>query len=240
MHIQDSGYLLHIRAYRESSAIVRFITVRHGLVCGVVKGVYKKDKRAAAYRAALQLGNALELSWFGKNDLKTLAQIETASLFPAPDQRLFLCLHYVNELLLHFLQEGIASEEIYQRYHLLLTNLAAFHDDIPTMLLEANLRAFEFDLLESLGFAMDFGFDETGQKPVEAANRYHVIAGVGVQRLPEVDRSGFSGAVLLAIANRDFSDEKCLRAAKIISRYLLDFHLEGKTLKTRRLYREMM
>ncbi|NRB37507.1 MAG: DNA repair protein RecO [Pseudomonadales bacterium] len=235
---QDNAYLLHIKPYRESSALVRVLSAQHGLVAGVLKGVYKKDKHAAARRAALQMGNCIEISWLGKRDLKTFIQVDALSYFPATDTRLFLCLSYINELLLRFMQEGLPANAIFQRYQLLLNNLSS--SDLPKVLLEANLRAYEFDLLELLGFALDFSVDAYLHDAVICSEYYRVIAGVGVMRLKERDYSAFSGKALQDINARDFSDPKSLRQAKLISRYLLNFHLEGRPLKTRQLYREMM
>lgn len=238
MQQQDSAYLLHIKPYKESSALIRLFTAKHGLLSGILKGVYKKDKRAAAYRATLQIGNCMDVAWVGRGDLKTFIQFDTDTRFPPVNTQIFLCLSYVNELLLVFMQEALPLEEAYWRYQQLLKNLAV-SEDLPQRLLEASLRAYEFDLLEVLGFDLDFSHDAQSGSPVNIHSMYQVIAGVGVQRVMHDDQYAFRGKTLLDIVTRDFSDTLSLKQAKKLSRYLLHYHLDGRPLKTRQFYRDM-
>lgn len=216
---------------------MRLFTARHGLLGAVVKGVYRKDKKAANLRAALQLGNTLELTWFGKGGLKTLTQVDVSQRFPSVDNTNFLCLCYINELLMRFLHEGESVADIHLSYQKLLFALGTLLESRE--LLEPFLRKFEFELLDSLGYGIDFSLDVLSDAPVCCGASYRVTAGVGVQRQSLRDEFSFSGDHLLSIQRREFDDPSCLMDAKRISRYLLNHYLDGKPLKTRQLYRDM-
>lgn len=241
MQFQDQAYLLHIKPYRESSALVRLLTQEHGLVGGVLKGVYKKDKRAAAYRASLQLGNALEIVCLGRSDLKSIIQADAVSVFPVLNNtRIFLCLSYANELLLRLLQEGLPCKKMFHRYQQLIASLSLVANDVHSPLLEASLRAYEFDLLDLLGFGLDFCVDAETHEEVKPAFFYRVISGVGVMKEKSSSAYAFDGEVLQNIQARDFSEQETRRQAKMLSRYLIEHCLDGPPLKTRKLYQDMM
>jgi DNA repair protein RecO (recombination protein O) len=96
------------------------------------------------------------------------------------------------------------------------------------------LRSYEFQLLELLGYGVDFSFDASGE-PIDERQTYSYFPELGFL-MQQDTRSGFSGAQLKAIANHDFSQSDVLYMAKQLSRYLLKPLLGNKPLKSRELF----
>jgi DNA repair protein RecO (recombination protein O) len=81
---QDQGIVLHVRAYRESSAIVSLLSREYGLIRGVLKG-YKGSGKAGKYSSVRPLSLA-NFSFSGTGELKTLFNMELIRSFSSrPD-----------------------------------------------------------------------------------------------------------------------------------------------------------
>lgn len=233
MRHQDKAYVIYTKPYRETSAIVRVFSEQSGLLSGVVKGVHGKGRQAASLRSSLQIGNFIELQWQGKSSLKNIFQIELIETVSVVTAKKFMCLSYINELMLLLLPEEQVFENVFFHYSDVLKKIPL---DVPIELL---LRQFELILLEEMGYALDFSWDINSDEPVVSDVIYSVIPGEGVKRADDAGSIKFSGKDLLLIASKDFSKVSTLVAAKKTNRLLLDYHLEGRVLKTRKLYHEL-
>lgn len=235
MRVFDKAFVLHTREYRETSAIIQCLSLEHGLISGVVKGVYSSGKRAQQLRGQLQPGNHLDLEWLQKSsNLKSITQIELRDAHSLFDTKPFLCLAYINELLLKLLAENQAAAVLYEAYFQLLNLLK---DD---GLIEPALRLFEFTLLDYMGLLADLRWDFMRQQLIEADANFALVPHQGVRlALPE-DKFIISGQSLQAIAGRQFTDAQVLKDAKQLSRILLRDALGGKPLKSRQLYKDML
>lgn len=238
MRHQDHAYVIYTKPYRETSAIVKLFTAQSGILSGVVKGVQGKSRQSASLRSALQIGNWVEFQWLGKSSLKNIFQIELIENPPVLSTKKFMCLSYINELLLYVLPEEQASVNLYQHYKELLQSISLEET------IERLLRVFELTLLDEMGYATDFAWDVNNEEPVNSKNTYVIIPGTGV--IPAVDtpaisagRLHVSGEALLLIAARDLSCDTTLLIAKKVNRLLLDYHLDGRVLKTRKLYQQL-
>ena len=69
----QAAYVLHSRPYRDTSLIVDFFTLEHGKVSAVVQGARRPKSKL---RASVQPFVPIQVSWRGRNDLKTLTQAE--------------------------------------------------------------------------------------------------------------------------------------------------------------------
>lgn len=119
-------------------------------------------------------------------------------------------------------------EQVFELYKTHLENLNSGAN------LQAVLRSYEFQLLELLGYGVDFSFDASGE-PIDEKQTYSYFPEFGFL-VQDDNRSGFSGLQLNAIANHDFSQTDVLYMAKQLSRYLLKPLLGNKPLKSRELF----
>ena len=213
--------VVHVRAYRETSVIVRLFTPAHGLIAGVVKGV--RGRRSTRI-AALQPFNQVRVSWLGTGSLLTLTDIELDQRRMLHGQRLAAGF-YVLELLVRLLQEHDAHPSLYR---LSQAVLGAMSDGLP---LTPLLRRFEHELLSELGFGVDFTCDLQGD-PLDPELRYELVAG---ESFVPVSSGGYSGAELLAIGVDDYRSGTVRHSARLLFRELLDAHLGSKPLASRSL-----
>lgn len=141
----QSAYILHSRAYSETSLLVDLLTLDYGLIAGVIKGGRRKSKT----KVPAQLFTPLIVSWAGKTDLKSIIHVEPAApMLALPGSYLFAGL-YINEILERLLQPGLPQPEIYAAYESVLSSLELGGD------MEATLRHFEFRLLDpTLNFSV--------------------------------------------------------------------------------------
>ena len=71
----QEGFVLHIRAYRETSALVDVFTKEHGVLRLVARGM----KRKSSNKTNIAQFKPLLFSWYGRTELKTLTKVEDVS-----------------------------------------------------------------------------------------------------------------------------------------------------------------
>ena len=238
-----AAYVLHSRSYRESGAIVDFLTRDHGRSALFAHGVApsaKGRRRRAGIGALLQPFTAVLVGWRGPLDGGQLQAIENAGPpLVLPPHRV-MSGFYLNELLLKLLHREDPHPEVFDAYHgALLALAAASARDEPARLAEARaLRRFEYALLESLGLCADFAHESGGGAPVEPTGRYQLRRSTGLVAVAG-SMPGFSGAHLLSLVEGRLDDEAALLTARAVLRELLDAALDGRPLLTRRVARSV-
>lgn len=226
------AFLLHAYPYRETSLIVEVFSRDHGRTALVARGA--RGNRSAL-RGLLMAFVPLELSWFGQGELRTLARAEWVggqALLRGPA---LLCGYYLNELLMRLLAREDAHPALFELYR----------DTVAALSLgaaaEPLLRGFELGLLRELGYGLRLEVDARGER-VEEGGRYGYIIEHGAVPLEAgAPDAGLvlSGAALLAMARGDFSAEATRAQAKALMRHLIDHHLAGAPLQSRRVFREL-
>jgi DNA repair protein RecO (recombination protein O) len=223
------AFILHERPYRETSVLIEALTRDFGRVGLVARSVRSAKPRIA--RGVLAPLVALELDWQGRGELGTLVRAEASgpSLALAGEQ--LLCALYVNELLTRLLQRQDPHPEIFERYGVLLRELAA-----PSAPLGWLLRRFERDLLALLGYALELADEAESGTPIDAAAAYSWDPERGPmpwERRPLAPR--VSGAALLALAGDEPPPEAIARELRRLMRSVLLHHLDGRELNAWRM-----
>jgi DNA repair protein RecO (recombination protein O) len=235
------AYVLHSRAYRESGAIVDFLTRDFGRVSLFATGVGPSTsgkRRSNGIAALLQPFTAVLLTWRGANDGGQLSAIEAAGPpWCMPPARV-MSAFYLNELLIKLLPRDDAHPGLFDAYHFALAALAgAAGSDPAAKQAEARaLRKFEYALLEELGLCADFANEAGTGEPVEPGGTYRLRASLGLVRVGGT-MPGFPGAHLLSLVAGELEDDAVLTTARLVLRELLDAALEGRPLLTRRVAR---
>ncbi len=222
------AFVLHRRAYRESSFLLELLTRDHGRVVAVARGVRSSRRAAVAECQPLQ---PLLVAWSGRGELKTLASAEIAGSTHAPvGERLYSAL-YVNELLLRLLPVQDPHPVLFDAYAVLLAQLA---DD---QALEPLLRGFELLLLRELGYGITLDRIADGDQVLEPGVSYRFDPAAGFRIAdPAGGGDAYSGHVLAAIAREDFSDPVTRRQAKQLLRAALAQLLGPRPLSSRRYF----
>ncbi|MDA8944618.1 DNA repair protein RecO, partial [Porticoccaceae bacterium] len=126
-------------------------------------------------------------------------------------------------------------QSLYEFYRQLMTQL-------PTSeILQPVLRRFEMLLLEELGYGLVLDAEaETGQA-VSSGHLYYYIPDQGLKLIQDQTADNlhaFSGADIMALCQGQLEQQSVLRAAKKLTRQVIDFYLDGKELNSRELYRQ--
>lgn len=226
------AWVLHSRAYRDSSLLVDVLTLAHGRVSLIAKGVQRPRRRGDSLSSALQPFTPLLVSYKGRSGLKTLIDTEAQrATLRLKGERLYSAM-YLNELLTRLLQQDDTCPSVFQSYGATLECLAT---DAP---LEKSLRAFEWALLAELGYAVDLSCDGSSGKPIDEQGEYCYCAEYGVVAATGVGgtQMRYRGADLLAISS-GIENEQANRVEKMLMREMLGAQLGPKPLYSRELFR---
>lgn len=221
------AWLLHQRPYREHGVIAEFLVADLGRLAMVVSGV---RKARSSRGGLLQPFRQLAVSWRGRGELKILVALESVQVFPLAGQAL-LCGFYLNELLLRAIIPGQPDEGITALYAGVVEQLAAGQP------LEPLLRFFELELLSRLGYLPSLSHEATTGRLLVAEQHYAFLSGVGLVPLAAAaGQRGYSGAVLKALAARDFSRVEYYPFFKQFTRQALTAVTGERPLKSRELF----
>ncbi|MGE7958804.1 DNA repair protein RecO [Pseudomonas sp. NPDC089530] len=222
--IGQLAYVLHSRAYRESSALVDFITPQ-GRLRAVLRGA--RGKAGTLARPFVPL----EVEFRGRGELKNVGRMESAGTAAWLNGEALFSGLYLNELLIRLLPAEDPHPALFDHYAATLLALA------EGRALEPLLRAFEWRLLDDLGYGFALDTDIHGA-PIEAQGMYRLQVDAGLEQVHLLQPGLFNGAELLAMAQADWSAPGALAAAKRLMRQALAVHLGGRPLVSRELFRK--
>jgi len=230
------AYILHKRAYRETSSILEVLTRDHGRLSLMAIGSRGARSKTAG---SLLLFTPLVISWQGRGTMPYLKAVERADLkAPQLKSKALLSAMYINELLMYLLHKDDVHEAIFEHYHHCL--YALVNDNS----LEMTLRQFEIKLLELLGFALNLHAEaDTGEDILVDAmyDYYHEHGAVKSQGAGAGTVPRISGACLLALATERYQsiseNPQHLAELKRLMRFVISHHLGNKQLKSRELFK---
>lgn len=223
------AFVLHHYPYRETSQIIEIVTRDYGRVAMVARGARRPK---SALRGVLLAFQPLLISWFGKNELKTLHAAEWQGGVPQLTGLPLMCGFYLNELLLHLLPREDAHPDLFADYFAAVRGLAAGGDVAPV------LRRFEMQMLQSLGYGMDLT-RTAAALPVVPDHFYRFVLQRGLFEADYPDETCLRGATLLNMAAGVYSDAETLYQSKLLMRQLLGHYLGDRPLYTRQLLRDL-
>jgi DNA repair protein RecO (recombination protein O) len=236
--IQDEpAFVLHSYPFRETSLILDVFSRKHGRLPIMARGARRPR---SALRGVLLNFQPLQLSWFGKGEVRTLHNAEWQGGQPYLQGTALMCGFYLNELLLNLLARDDPHEQLFDYYRATLYRLAHETDHAAT------LRCFEKHLLQELGYALALEREVGNGKAIqsELCYRYAVERGA----LPDGNgqdngaaQTGLPvlGKTLLDMAADDYADPLTAQQSKQLMRMLLNHHLGGKILHTRELIKDL-
>jgi DNA repair protein RecO (recombination protein O) len=228
----QEAFVLHAYPYRETSLLVEVLTRGSGRMSVVARGARRPRSPT---RGALMAFQPLSLSWYGKGEVKTLAQAEWIGGQALLSGEALLCGFYLNELLVKLLAREDAHEELFDRYRAALRELAAGDASPPI------LRAFEKALLKELGYAMSLDREARNGGAIDPGGLYTYDPERGPLALNGLRADlQLSGRTLLDLARDDFSDPRTLAEAKVLMRTLISHRLDFQPLNSRRIFKELL
>ena len=222
---QQPAFILHARAWRETSLLIEAITRDHGRVGLVARGV--RSARSRFPRAVLQPLTPLHLSWSGRGELATLTGAEPAGAMLRASGETLLCALYLNELVARLVPRNDPHAAVFDDYFDTFSRLAG--DDSPAW----TLRRFERDLLGHLGYGLVLEGEAESGAPLQGDGDYAYQFEHGPVRWQRTeDGMKIRGSALIALAN-DHAPETAedMSALRRLLRALISRHLDGGELR---------
>jgi len=223
----DECFLLHQRPHGETSLIVDVFTKKNGKMSIIAKGAKKPKSKFFGYLTPF---TKLKITYTGRSELKTLTNIDrdfsesTNSL-----SKTSYSLLYINELLIRLLPKDAVHEDLFQLYESFLVKIHSGEN------IELTLRSFELDMLEMLGYGLDFENEIDKNQSIDINKNYSFIAERGFR---ESKNSNFSGKDIINIRMRNLS-EVSKKNLKQITQESIHFCLDGKSLSSREIFRRI-
>ncbi len=223
----EHAVILHCQPYRESSLFVDVISQNHGRIRLLGKGV-KRGKHPLSQ--ILRPFANVRLSWTGRSDLPLLTAAESVGQVPALMGEALFCGFYVNELLLYLLPLHDPQPEVYCLYLDVLDQL------VLGRCLQTTLRFFELSLLTAIGYGPQLEYDTSGS-PIDPAKTYCYLVEQGACVVEPGQPAAIAGATLLGLNRRCLTHSSQLREAKHLLRSIIQYHLNGRPLRSRELFK---
>jgi len=216
------AFLIHRRMYQGSSLLLDFFTKDSGRLRLIARGARKS-------KTSLQMFQCLSISFKGKGELKSLSQWEVDD---QPRRLLgddLILAMYANELILRLLPENDEYPETFNSYWTFLANL----NTLDSSEKEYALRNFENQMLEDLGYGLDFNFD-INDMHIKEDLHYEFIEHQGFNKN---SNGAIPGKTLVSLSKQEtITDPIQLTILKKMNRKRLKSLLGDKPLKSKELF----
>lgn len=231
------AYILHSHAYSETSLVLDVFTRDYGRLPLLARGARRPR---SSLRGILQAFQPLELGWFGAGEVRTLAKAEWLGGLPLLGGNSLMLGYYLNELLLKLLAREDAHVALFDAYATTLQALSR-EGEVDHA---ARLRQFEKTLLRELGYGLALERDAITEDLVLPDRTYHYLIERGPVEASNADgdyslAQTIRGKTLLDLARDDYADPRTLAESKTLMRMLINHHLAGQLLQSRRVFLEL-
>lgn len=223
----ERAYVLHRKAYRESSLIIDFFTYQQGRLQAVARGGRRQNSR---WRSLLHPFQKILITANGQGSLKTLTHAEPDGAGMILQGERLACGFYLNELITRLFYTEDPHPLLFDYYETALYRVA--NDSWPA----PSLRIFEKHLLDELGYGVSLQQDINGQ-PLDGNAVYHYNSELGGLVKQDRDDNGVSGQTLLAASANDLKTKKQCHEIRRLFQGLLARLLDDKPLYSRQLLR---
>ncbi len=220
---QQPAYVLHARAYRETSLLLECLTREHGRLGVVARGV--RGERSRLRRAQLEPFQPLALGLLLRGEMATLTAVESVGTPQRVTGDVALAGLYLNELVVRLTGRQDPSPSLFDAYGMTLSRLAAGESPAWT------LRRFERDLLEATGYGMQLQHEDEIGEAIEPAACYRYMVEQGAVRCPAGSPLAVRGEVLLALEQDRMPDNPGLKSLRDLMREMIRFQLGGGELR---------
>ncbi|MGD8594087.1 MAG: DNA repair protein RecO [Gammaproteobacteria bacterium] len=243
--VLQPAYVLHLKPYRDTSALVELITPEHGRMGLVARGIKGPTSKL---RSVVQPFSPILVSWSGRGELPSLTGAEPQGRALLLKAEALACGLYMNELTMRLTHRAEPQIELFSVYDVSLRQLCTPQQcEWAGLHLQQVLRQFEIKLLQCLGYGLLLG-EEAGNakgKKVRSDLSYDFQLEIGPVVLDDPHQEIFgikvSGKTLLALANNRLHEYRTemdiYKEAKHLLRFVLDRYLGNKPLLSRQLLR---
>ncbi|EGC17771.1 Recombination protein O [Kingella denitrificans] len=216
------AFLLASSPWRENSLRLEVFSRDYGRVALLARSA---RARGSELRGILMPFVPLSISWFGKEELKTLHRAEWVGGWQQPKNLLLFSALYANEILLKLTAREDPHPNLYHALAQLMQHFGTGQHHL------APLRHFEWQLLHELGYAPSAQHDRQ-QQPIETHANYLMRPETAAERMAEAESSLhsvpnsciISGDVLQALETSSLQPHQ-LQAALALNRLFIQHYL---------------
>jgi DNA repair protein RecO (recombination protein O) len=224
----EECFLLHQRSYGETSIIAEVFTRNLGKMSIIARGAKKPKSKFFGYLVPF---SRLKITFSGRSELKTLTNIDRdLSLTDTYLSRKSYSLLYINELMIKLLPKDAEHKPLFDLYSKFI------QDSVNEEKMDYLLRNFELDLLEMLGYGINFHADINNEEEIKLNKNYIFVAESGF--MASDNAKDFSGEDIIKIRERNFADIST-KKLKQLTQATIMFCLEGKDLNSRQIFRRL-
>lgn len=232
----EPAFILHNRAFRDTSLILHCFTLNHGIVSVLARGVRKPRSKLAGILLPF---TPLLISFAGKSELQNLSTAEPICCSYDFRRNLLPIGLYINELLDKLLHKHDPHPEL---FHIYQETLKKLQEPLNTSFEQQKiLRSFEINLLRQIGYGLQLNTDVAGN-PIMDEAFYDFAFGHGFSRIetsqadPQLPSGRvFAGGSLVALRDNRLILPQEFRDAKHLLRIALTHLLGNKTITAREL-----
>lgn len=141
----DQAFVLHKRPYKDSSELIKLLTMESGLVDLISKGSRNPKSK---FRGMLQPFILTQVFYSGRSSLKTLTEVSQQSVLKSSPYKNHVSMLYCNELLLLIGMHDEVNTEIFQAYQQTIKQLQSSQS------VSLILRKFEWILSQKIGYEL--------------------------------------------------------------------------------------
>ena len=220
------AFLLHQRPYGNSSVMAEMFTLDNGRISVIAKGAKKPKSK---FFGVLSPFSKLRITYRGKSELKTLTNVDKEDIFSDSFSKLSYTLLYINELLIKILPQGAPQKELFNLYDKFLLEIKASNE------IDIILRRFEIDLLEMLGYGINFINEVDSGQSIDADKLYDFVPELGFKESPN---GIFNGKEIISISKLDFENIN-KKKFKSLTTMAIGYSLDGGDLKSRQIFKTL-
>ena len=223
----EVGFILHAKDWSETSLLLDVLTPSYGRVFMAAKGARRPSSQ---YRGLLTAFAPLRLTWSGTNEVKNLIRADWMGTMAPLTGEALLSGFYVNELVLKLTEREERHPGLFEAYVKVIHDLALGDRVQPA------LRRFERTLLTVAGWA------PAKEGPADAKRwvvREGLLAALPEGAIVEKGVPVYSLAEADAVVSEGPIPASAMRAARDILRELIQFHLDGRVIHSRRILAEL-
>lgn len=235
---QQAAYILHSRAYSETSLIIDVFTSDYGKLSLLARGARRPRSLLSS---VLQPFQPLLISWAGRGELLTLTSADLSrKVNPFYTGRTLMNAFYVNEILIRLLQKQDPHPDLFISYSNVLIGLQESKDK------EWALRLFEVSLLHALGYSLNLTTEAVDGENIEADTYYTYQHELGLVKCKAIESNALiiSGNSLLALSSQTLPagevKNQTLLESKRLLRVVLGLYLGSKPLASRSLFKQSL
>ena len=220
------AFLLHQRPYGNSSVMAEMFTLDNGRISVIAKGAKKPKSK---FFGVLSPFSKLRITYRGKSELKTLTNVDKEDIFSDSFSKLSYTLLYINELLIKILPQGAPQKELFNLYDKFLLEIKASNE------IDIILRRFEIDMLEMLGYGINFINEVDSGQSIDADKLYDFVPELGFKESPN---GIFNGKEIISISKLDFENIN-KKKFKSLTTMAIGYSLDGGDLKSRQIFKTL-